>query len=110
MAALCVMVSKERPRLSASPASPRHFATGRMKSMPASSAMTQALTTSSHSHFQRSGAVLMAKPPSQLALNRPNLNLLGPRLGFGTRSIVQDLSALLGAPTPAPLLPGVMAP
>src|SRR5262245_46511745 len=97
MAALCAMVSNERPMLSASPPRPRHFATGRMKSIPASSAMTQALTTSSHSHLQRSGALLTVKPPSQLALNRPNLNLFGPRIGFGTRSICQILAARLAA-------------
>jgi hypothetical protein len=33
------------------------------------------------------------KPPSQLALNRPNLNLFGPRMGLGTRFIAQFLSA-----------------
>ena len=59
--------------------------------MPASSAITQALTTSSHSQRQRSGALLIAKPPSQLALNKPNLNLFGPRMGFGTRFITQFL-------------------
>jgi hypothetical protein len=49
------------------------------------------LTTSSQSQRQRSGAVLIAKPPSQLALNRPNLNLFGPRMGFGTRFIASFL-------------------
>src|SRR6516164_2364933 len=91
IAALWVMVSNDRPKLSASPASPRHFATGRMKSMPASSATTQALTTSSESQRQRSGALLMVKPPSQLALNKPSLNLFEPRIGLGTRSIGQLL-------------------
>src|SRR6516164_11122442 len=87
MAAPCVNFSNERPQLSASPPRPRHFATGRMKSIPASSAMTETFKTSSHSQAQRSGAVLKLAPPSQFALKRPSLNLFGPRIGFGMRSI-----------------------
>src|SRR3954449_8365636 len=60
------------------PWNPRHFATGRMNSNPASSATRVIATMSSQSARQRSGARLMVSPPSQLALNTPSLNRLGP--------------------------------
>lgn len=78
MAALWVIVSNERPKLSVSPI-PRHFATGKMNSMPASSAIWLTRMMSSQSAGHRSGAALNVRPPPQLALNRPNLNALFPK-------------------------------
>ena len=52
--------------------------------MPASSAMSEIATISSHSARHRSGAVLTAKPPSQFALNSPNLNRFEPRIGLAS--------------------------
>jgi len=62
--------------------------------MPASSATRVMATMSSQSAFQRSGARLMVKPPSQLALKMPSLKRFGPNRGFvdGTWAVVIRIS------------------
>ena len=53
--------------------------------MPALSAIRVIATISSQSARQRSGARLMVRPPSQLALNTPSLKRLGPNSGLLAR-------------------------
>src|SRR6516165_4647422 len=66
-----------------------------MNSMPARSAILQTAAMSSQLAVQRSGARLMVRPPSQLALNTPSLNLFGPRIGLVVRASVMACSSRL---------------
>src|SRR4051794_624827 len=59
-----------------------------MNSMPARSAIWHMAAMSSQLAGQRSGARLMVRPPSQLALNTPSLNAFGPRMGLVGVSIM----------------------
>src|SRR3954452_24469015 len=58
-----------------------------MNSRPASSARTLIAAMSSQWHGHRSGARLIVSPPSQLALNTPSLNRLGPNSGLLARDV-----------------------
>src|SRR5215467_4938370 len=66
-----------------------------MNSMPARSAIWHMAAMSSQLAAQRSGAKLMVRPPSQLALNTPSLNLFGPRIGLVVRVSVMACSSRL---------------
>src|SRR5262245_28949264 len=66
-----------------------------MNSMPARSAIWHMAAMSSQLAAQRSGAKLMVRPPSQLALNTPSLNLFGPRIGLVVRVSLMGCSSRL---------------
>src|SRR3954471_11474338 len=67
-----------------------------MNSRPAASAICVIATMSSQFARQRSGARLIVKPPSQLALKTPSLNLFGPNSGLFARDggVLQHLDQL----------------
>src|SRR5262245_12396798 len=60
--------------------------------MPARSAIRHIAAMSSQLAAHRSGARLMVRPPSQVALNTPSLNLFGPRIGLVVRVSVMACS------------------
>src|SRR5262249_38211368 len=69
--------------------------TGRMNSMPARSAIRHMAAMSSQLAGHRSGARLMVRPPSQLALNTPSLKALEPRMGLvGRVSVIPGSLAI----------------
>jgi len=69
--------------------------------MPARSAIWHMAAMSSQLAAQRSGARLMVRPPSQLALNTPSLNLFGPRMGLVVRvSVIEVTARYIPAPSP----------
>src|ERR1700712_930087 len=61
-----------------------------MNSSPASSAICVMATMSSQLAFQRSGAKLIVRPPSQFALNIPSLKRLGPNSGFIAKDMQRE--------------------
>src|SRR6516165_2986476 len=63
--------------------------------MPARSAIWHMVAMSSQLAAQRSGARLMVRPPSQLALNTPSLNVFGPRIGLVLRVSVMTCASRL---------------
>src|ERR1044072_4099675 len=71
-----------------------------MNSRPARSASWHMATISSQFACQRSGAMLMVRPPSQLALNTPSLKRFGPRIGLVWRCSIMTTGCSDSEPGP----------